>query len=376
MKKKVLILGSTGSIGTSTVDIMKTFPDHFEVTGLSAHSNDELLVKQAKELGCNNLILTGKEESTYKEIKTFTYERLTDFIRENKADIVVNGIAGSRGLEPSAAAIESGKDLALANKETLVMAGPLIRDLADKKGVKLLPVDSEHSALFYLLENRNPAHVEELILTASGGAFRDLKKEELCNVSLEDALKHPTWSMGQKITIDSASMANKGLEVIEACMLFHIPVHRIKVLIHPQSYVHSLIRTKDQAMYAQISSPDMRLPIQNALFFPDQEPVQSSFLDLAGKSLTFSEPDEEKYPMLKLAFKAAERGGSYPIAYNAANEVAVAAFLQREIQFMDIPLLTEKVLSVDWSHSCGSLSEVIKTDGEARTISHELIKEL
>ncbi len=286
--KKVIILGATGSIGQSTIEIARDYTDKIKIVALSAHYNDLKLSELGHEFNVSDLALTGKDKSDKSNINYFGPTALLEMIKKSDADIVINGIAGSSGLLPSITTITSGIDLALANKETMVMAGSIINKLTKKHSVKLLPVDSEHSAIFHLLENCKLEDLSEVILTASGGAFRDLPVEKLKDVKLEDALKHPTWSMGTKITIDSASMANKGLEVIEAAMLFNLPPERIKVLIHPQSYVHSLIRKSDNSMYAQISAPDMKLPIQNSIFYPTMEPVKSSYLDLAGKQLDFN----------------------------------------------------------------------------------------
>ncbi|OQY39378.1 MAG: 1-deoxy-D-xylulose-5-phosphate reductoisomerase [Spirochaetaceae bacterium 4572_7] len=321
--KKIIVLGATGSIGKSTLDVVSNYPEKLEIVGMSAHKNGDKLAELGLKYNCNNLTLTGCENSKNNTINFYGPTQLLDMIKNSGADIVVNGIAGSSGLLPSVTTIESGIDLALANKETMVMAGGIINNLVKEFNVKLLPVDSEHSAIFHLLENCEPDDIDEVILTASGGAFRELPIDKLKDVTLKDALTHPTWDMGAKITIDSASMANKGLEVIEAAQLFNLPADKIKVLIHPQSYVHSLIRKKDLSMYAQISAPDMKLPIQNALFYPRMERVESTFLDLTGKSLTFTEPDYQKYPMLELAYKTLELGPKYYVAYNAANEVCI-----------------------------------------------------
>jgi len=371
--KKIFLLGATGSIGLSTIEIARTYNDKIKIVGLSGNYNDELLSKLGHEFKTDLLILTGKEKSDFSNIKYFGTEELITQIKKSDADIVVNGIAGSSGLLPSIAAIESGKDIALANKETLVMAGPLIRELSDKSKSRILPVDSEHSAIFHLTENINEKDIAEIIITASGGAFRDKTIDELKHVTLEDALNHPTWSMGKKITIDSASMANKGLEVIEAAMLFNIKPEKIKVLIHPQSYVHSLIRLNDCSMYAQISSPDMKLPIQNALFYPDIEPVQSAYLDLANKNLTFSTPDLLKYPMLDLAYKALEKGNEYTIAYNAVNEIAVEYFVKGTISFTDIPQITEKILNTVIDTKADSVNNILEIDKSIRLKTVDLI---
>lgn len=370
--KKVIVLGSTGSIGTSALDIIRHNREDFQLAAISANSREKELLAQAEEFDVPTLALTGAAASDSR-ISYCGSEGLINLIRETEAHIVVNGISGAVGLPPSVAALESGKDLALANKETMVMAGRLINDLAARNNRTILPVDSEHSAIFHLMEGRDPGQIEEFIITASGGPFRGYRAGQLKKVTPREAMKHPTWDMGYKISIDSATMANKGLEVIECWRLFDIPLAKIKVLVHPQSLVHSLIRTKDLAMYAHISHPDMRLPIQNALYYPEIQPVQSSFLDLAGKEMTFFDPDSENFPMLPLAYRAAESGGSYPIVYNAVNEVAVQAFVDKKIGFTQIPEVTDLMLSRDWSGEPQSFEEVMAVDRLCRQKADELI---
>lgn len=371
--KKVFLLGATGSIGESTLEVITEYSDKLELVGISAHKNDKKTSEIACKFNCKDVVLTGIETSKFKNINHFGMDALLTQIKESNADIVVNGIAGSSGLLPSLETIKSGKDLALANKETMVMAGPLINKLAADYNVKLLPVDSEHSAIFHLLENCSNEDLDEIILTASGGAFRDWATEDLKKVTVKDALKHPTWDMGVKITIDSASMANKGLEVIEAAMLFDIPTSKIKVLIHPQSYVHSLIRKTDCSMYAQISAPDMKLPIQNAIFYPKLEKVLSTYLDLSGKTLTFDEPDMEKYKMLELAYLALKKGNAYTIAYNAANEVLVEDFINGNISFLQIPEITEKVLNNNIDKKPDSIESILEIDSDIRLLTKSYI---
>lgn len=375
MKKKIILLGCTGTIGKNTIDVIRAMRDCFEIVALSAHTREDLLLSLAKEFNVKNLTLSGKENSN-KEIAYHSHEGLLRMIRETDADIVVNGIAGSAGLLSSFASLESKKDLALANKETVVMAGQLIAEAEKKSGKKIIPVDSEHSAIFHLLQKRDPKEIDEIIITASGGAFRDMPAEKLKNVTLEDALKHPNWSMGKKITIDSASLANKGLEVIEAYQLFALPLAKIKVLIHPQSMVHSLIRTNEGSMYAQISKPDMRIPIQNALTYPALGSSIFGRLDLANITLDFKAPDFDKYPMLSLAYKAAEHGQASCIAYNAANEVAVDAFMKKEIRFTDISIITDKTISALTQKIINTIDDVMEADRKSRTIALQFIKEL
>lgn len=371
--KRVFILGATGSIGISTLEIAEEYSDKIEVVGLSAHSNDEGLSSWGKKLNCKTLCLTGRASSTFQDIKHFGMEALLEVIKQSNADVVVNGIAGASGLRPSIITLEAGISLALANKESMVMAGPLMKNISEKTGAKLLPVDSEHSAVFHLLENSPMEEIDEIILTASGGAFRDKKVEELENVTVEDALKHPTWDMGTKITIDSASMANKGLEVIEAYMLFGIDIDKIKVLIHPQSYVHSMIRKSDYSIYAQISAPNMKLPIQNAIFYPHLLPVKSCYLDLTDQTLTFKTPDRDKFEMLYLAYDALRKGQQYTIAYNAANEVLVDSFINKDISFLDIPRYMKKVLDLDFNKPVETVEQIILLDKQVREETEKLL---
>ncbi len=373
--KKILVLGCTGSIGVSTLDIINANTDDFSVAGLQAHSNEAALLEFASSWPGAKLCLSGKASEDTR-ISYSGPEGILRLIEETEADIVVNGIVGASGLEPTLKSLETGKDVALANKESMVLAGPLIKQTALKTGRKVLPVDSEHSALFHLFHNRDKSTVSEIILTASGGPFRNLPLEDFPGITLADALRHPTWDMGNKITIDSATMANKGLEVIEAQQLFDFDIQKIKVLIHPQSYVHSLIRTEDLALYAQISKPDMRLPIQDALYYPEMKAVPWTYMDLAGKTLEFMAPDFEKFPMLKLAYTCSESAMGYPIAYNGANEIAVDAFLNEKIHFTQIGQLTEKTLQQDWSYPQTSLETILETDRAARDSALRLLGEM
>jgi 1-deoxy-D-xylulose-5-phosphate reductoisomerase len=303
-----------------------------------------------------------------------TNTALREFIVQSGADIAVNGIAGSAGLLPSVFALEEGIDLALANKETIVMAGALIRTLAEKTGCKILPVDSEHSAVFHLLTHFPREAVHSIILTASGGPFRTLDAEKFSEIRAEDALKHPTWTMGKKITVDSATLANKGLEVIEARYLFDMPPEKIRVVVHPQSIVHSLIRTVDGVLYAQMSKPDMRHPILNALFWPETTENSLELLDLAaGIELSFSPPRFDDFPMLPLAFEAAKSGQADCIAYNAANEIAVAAFLDDKITFTDFAPITRRVMAAVTGENPASFDDVFTLDSKCRRIAKQLI---
>lgn len=361
--KRIIVLGATGSIGASTIDVIRSHRDRFLPVGFSAHTRKDALDQLANEFPGSRTVLTGADGD----------ERLIEMIAELGADIVVNGIAGAAGLAPSVAAIESGKDLALANKETIVMAGPLIRTSAQTHGARIIPVDSEHAALFYLLEDRSPDTIDRLVLTASGGAFRDLPLPELESVSVASALTHPTWQMGPKITIDSATMANKGLEVIEAVQLFSLPEERIEVVIHRESTVHGMIRTTDGSFYAQLSRPDMRVPIQHALTYPEELPCRFGALDFDGLTLTFSHPDPDRYPALGIAREAARLGGAYTIAYNAANEVAVEGFLDGRIGFTDISTCVEESLARGWEKLVPSYDQVYRTDAEVRRVAESII---
>jgi 1-deoxy-D-xylulose-5-phosphate reductoisomerase len=350
--KKIAILGATGSIGNSTLDVIRRNPGYFEPVLFSAHTGMESLVRLGKEYPKACLALTGKAENVPAEIHRTGRDGLLRAIEEcaqSGAHIAVNGISGAAGLEPSLATLEAGMNLALANKETIVMAGEIVFMKAREKNACIIPVDSEHSAIFQLLRTHGAEKLDSIILTASGGPFRTLQPEQLAQVKPQDALAHPTWNMGAKITIDSASMANKGLEVIEAVKLFNVPPDKVKVVVHPQSIVHSMIRFLDGSVYAQLSSPDMRYPIQDALFFPDKGAVSFDTLDFTSLTMSFEAPDEKKFPLLTLAYHAATAGSLYPAAYNAANEEAVSLFLEEKIGFLDIARIVKAVLQQDWT---------------------------
>ncbi len=372
-KKRVIILGSTGSVGKSAIAVVRHHEDILEIAALSAHTNEELLLEQQAEFGVPVLALSGRKPLS-ESIAYSGPEGLVRMIEETEADVVLNGINGSEGLIPSCASLRTGKDLALANKETVVMAGKVVKDLAKRKKRLIIPVDSEHSAVFNLLRNTDCTHLAEIILTASGGAFRSLPMRELPYVTVKQALVHPTWSMGEKITIDSATMANKGLEVLEAAYLFDVPAERIKVVIHPQSLVHSMIRTREGSIYAQISMPDMRIPIQNAFTYPDVVNSVIDPFDLIGKKLEFYRPDMRRYKMLKLGYDALKSGGSCPIVYNAANEVAVAGFIKEKLGFMDIADLVEETLLRDWSEVYDSVEGVMEIHREAADTADRILR--
>ncbi len=360
MKKRVLVLGCTGSIGTSTISIAREFPNLFTICGLTAHSNKEALHQLSNEFNCSSL-LTGENDS------------LKDFIINSEADICVNGISGSAGLLPSVYCLEAGIDLALANKETIVMASRFVKNIAQENNCKIIPVDSEHSAVFSLIEKFGRNAIDKIILTASGGPFKNATFEELKAVSPEGALKHPTWNMGKKITIDSATLANKGLEVIEACRLFDIASESVQVTIHPQSLVHSFIATKDGDVYAQVSYPTMKRPILSALSYPDiLENRMEKFDFTKNIEMTFSPPNNEHFPLLNLAYQAQKKGEAYTIVYNAVNEFAVDLFLNNAITFLGIAQLVSNILDLKWDQSITSIDDVFTIDKEARKRANDV----
>ncbi len=347
--KKIAILGSTGSIGTQTLEIVRENTD-LEVVGLAAGSNVELLEKQVREF--RPRLVSLQSEKFCKELKlrladmeveiVSGMEGLIQIAEMEESEVLITAIVGMIGIQPTIAAICKGKDIALANKETLVTAGHIIMPLAAQKGVSILPVDSEHSAIFQSMQGENRAQVSKLLITASGGPFRGKTKADLENVQLEDALKHPNWAMGNKITIDSATLVNKGLEVMEARWLFHVDFDQIQVVVHPQSIIHSMVEYVDGGIIAQLGMPDMKLPIQYALFYPNRRPMAGKRVDFYELgSITFERPDIETFTGLKLALRAAREGGSMPTVFNAANEEAVRLFLQRKIRFLQIPEIIE-----------------------------------
>ena len=344
MVKNISVLGSTGSIGTQTLEIVRYNKD-IKVTALAAGSNVELMEKQIREFKPEIACLWSeekakelKEQVKDLDVKVFSgMDGLIAAATEPKAQIVVTAVVGMIGIRPTIAAMEAGKDIALANKETLVTAGHIIMPLAKETGVKILPVDSEHSAIFQCLQGAAGNKIHKILLTASGGPFRGWKREQLEKVQVEDALKHPNWSMGRKITIDSSTMVNKGLEVMEARWLFGVEMDQIQVVVQPQSVIHSMVQFADGAVIAQLGTPDMKLPIQYALYYPERRFLPGERLDFAKLgSITFEDPDMEVFRGLKLAYRAGKRGGSLPTVYNAANEYAVGKFLNREISYLTI----------------------------------------
>ncbi|MCC5669186.1 1-deoxy-D-xylulose-5-phosphate reductoisomerase [Nostoc sp. CHAB 5784] len=377
--KAISILGSTGSIGTQTLDIVTQYPDEFQVVGLAAHSNVVLLAQQIRQF--QPAIAAIGEAQKLPELQAAIADfdpqpillageaGVIEVARYGNAEVVVTGIVGCAGLLPTIAAIKAGKDIALANKETLIAGGPVVLPLVQKHGIKLLPADSEHSAIFQCLQGVPNGGLRRILLTASGGAFRDWPVEKLSKVTVSDALKHPNWSMGRKITIDSATLMNKGLEVIEAHWLFGVDYDQIEIVIHPQSIIHSLIELQDTSVLAQLGWPDMRLPLLYALSCPERISTDWQPLDLvkAGE-LTFRAPDHQKYPCMQLAYAAGRTGGSMPAVLNAANEQAVALFLEERIEFLDIPRLIEQTCDryQTHNHSTPSLEDIIAADQWAR----------
>lgn len=372
--KRIAILGSTGSIGTQTLEIVRDNPD-LQVVGLAAGANIDLLEKQVREF--QPRLVSLQSEADCKELKTRLadsridvqvipgMEGLLAIAEMEESEILVTAIVGMIGIRPTIAAINKKKDIALANKETLVTAGHIIMPLAAEKGVSILPVDSEHSAIFQSLQGENRERVSKLLITASGGPFRGRTREDLEKVQLEDALKHPNWSMGHKITIDSATLVNKGLEVMEAKWLFDMDLDRIQVVVHPQSIIHSMVEYVDGGIIAQLGTPDMKLPIQYALFYPDRRPMVGKRVDFYELgTITFERPDLETFTGLKLAMRAATEGGSVPTVFNAANEKAVSLFLNRKIRFLQIPEIIEMCMDAHKKIENPDVEEILGTEQE------------
>lgn len=378
--KKISLLGSTGSVGTQTLDIVDQHSDKFEIVALSAGSNIELLKQQVEKFRPKLVSVATKElaeqlmSSLPASIRVvYGEEGLVEVATAPDAEMVVTAIMGSRGLPATIAAIHAGKHIGLANKETLVTAGHLVMQLAQDKGVTILPIDSEHSAIFQCLNGESVKQIERITLTASGGSFRDYSREQLTNVTVEQALKHPNWSMGAKITIDSATMANKGLEVIEAHWLFNVNYDQIEVVIHPESIIHSYVEFVDSSVIAQLGLPDMRVPIQYALTYPDRIASNVDRLSLSRiGQLNFRPIDFERYPMLRLAFECGKAGLSAPTVFNAANEVAVDRFLKGEISFLGIEHVVEAVLSKHNNCKVDSIEAIVAVDQEARAIASKI----
>ncbi|TAG53049.1 MAG: 1-deoxy-D-xylulose-5-phosphate reductoisomerase [Cytophagales bacterium] len=381
-KRHIAVLGSTGSIGTQALEVIKTNKDKFEIEVLTAQNNADLLIQQAIEFEPNCVVIAN--ENLYEKVKSALdsfpikvycgANAIADVVQMQDIDMVLTAMVGFSGLVPTIKAIEAGKTIALANKETLVVAGDIITKLAYQKGINILPVDSEHSAIFQCLAGEFHNPIEKIILTASGGPFRGKNSDDLSKITKAQALKHPNWEMGAKITIDSATLMNKGLEVIEAKWLFSIKKEQIEVVVHPQSIVHSLVQFQDGSMKAQMGLPDMKLPIQYALGYPNR--IKSNFprFDfMQYPTLTFEKPDINTFRNLGLAFEALSRGGNTPCVLNAANEVAVDAFLKEKIGFLDIAKINEKTLEkVSFKADC-NLEDYLQIDAEARRVAAEMI---
>jgi 1-deoxy-D-xylulose-5-phosphate reductoisomerase len=378
--KAITLLGSTGSIGTQTLDILEHYPDQFRLVGIAAGNNVELLAQQVRQfrpeiVAICNADRVGELREALAGLDPMPQilageEGVVEVARYGDAEAVVTGIVGCAGLLPTLAAIEAGKDIALANKETLIAGGPAVLPLVEKHGVKLLPADSEHSAIFQCLQGVPQGGLRRILLTASGGAFRDWPVEKLVQVTVADALKHPNWSMGRKITVDSATLMNKGLEVIEAHYLFGMDYDHIDIVIHPQSIIHSLIELQDTSVLAQLGWPDMRLPLLYALSWPERIYTDWKPLDLVkAGNLTFREPDHAKYPCMELAYAAGRAGGTMTAVLNAANEQAVALFLDEKIRFLDIPKVIEGVCERHQSHNVALpvLEDILNADQWARS---------
>jgi 1-deoxy-D-xylulose-5-phosphate reductoisomerase len=372
----IAVLGSTGSIGRSTLEVVAGFPERFRVTVLTARGNIDLLQEQVRHFRPHTVVVMQEQHATalrggvgYATDVLCGEAGLVDAVRRSDVDLVVNALVGFAGMPPTLAALEAGKDVALANKETLVVAGELIMRLVRGTGVRLLPIDSEHSAILQCLQGEKIDAVKRLILTASGGPFLTFTEERLATVTAAEALNHPTWKMGNKITIDSATLMNKGLEVIEAFWLFGLPPEHIGVVIHPQSIVHSLVEFCDGSVKAQLGVPDMKLPIQYALMYPDRLPAPHRPLDLPALGrLTFLEPDLQRFRCLELAFRALAAGGTAPTVLNAANEVAVRLFLEGRIPFTAIPAIIENALGMHVPVHQLTLDGLVQTDRDTRTL--------
>jgi 1-deoxy-D-xylulose-5-phosphate reductoisomerase len=382
-KKSIAILGSTGSIGTQALDVIASHPDSFQVEVLTAQNNAALLIEQAKKFNPNAVVIVNedfylqvKEALQPLNIKVYAGESaLASVVEMDTIDLVLTALVGYSGVKPTIYAINAGKTIALANKETLVVAGELITRLAQEKGVNIYPVDSEHSAIFQCIVGEFHNKIEKIVLTASGGPFRGKKREELLSVTKAQALKHPNWTMGAKVTIDSASLMNKGLEVIEAKWLFGLKAEQVEVIVHPQSIVHSLVQFEDGSMKAQMGLPDMRLPIQFAMTYPDRLMSDFPRFDFLNyPALTFEQPDTETFRNLALAFEALRKGGNMPCVLNAANEIAVEAFLKDKIGFLEMSSLVERCLEKINYIGSPVYDDYVQTDLETRKLAQGFIR--
>jgi 1-deoxy-D-xylulose-5-phosphate reductoisomerase len=380
--KKISVIGSTGSVGTQTLDVVKKHPERFSIEALAAGSNIDLLLEQVHQFRPKMVSVGTKQlaEQISGMLPSGTRvfygdEGLIQVAAHNDAELVITAIVGSIGLPATLAAISAGKHIGLANKETLVTAGHIVMELAREKNVAILPVDSEHSAIFQCLNGESIKEVAGITITASGGSFRDRTREQLEHVTVEDALKHPNWSMGAKITIDSATMVNKGLEVIEAHWLFGLPYEQIGVVLHPESIVHSFVEYRDSSIIAQLGTPDMRIPIQYALSYPERIPSKSSRLSLTQVgALHFKEMDFDRFPCLKMAYDCGKIGGTAPTVFNAANEIAVARFLKKEISFLQIEEIIEKMIAKHSVIHNPDLEAIQNVDAQVRKLASSLLR--
>ncbi len=378
--KKLSILGSTGSIGTQALEIVKQYPDEFKIIGLTTNKNIELLKNQINQFKPQAVAVMDNEKADLlkRDIDVNVYSGMEGIIKIatlDGADTVVNSLVGSVGVKPTIEAIKNKKNIALANKETLVTAGSIVMEEVKKNNVNMMPIDSEHSAIFQCLNGENVYDVSRIIITCSGGAFKNLTKQQLEKVTAEDALKHPTWNMGSKITIDSAALMNKGFEVIEAHYLYDMPYEKIEVVIHPQSIIHSLVEFKDNSVIAQFGNPDMKIPIQYALSYPKRFDSNLKKLDLPEvKNLSFSKPDFELFPCLKYAYDAGIAGGTLPAVLNAANEIAVYAFLGNKIKFLDIPKLVNKMMAEHKIIKNPTLNQILDVDEKVKKETKRIIE--
>ncbi len=382
MQKHVAILGSTGSIGTQTLEVIENNPDHFKLEILTARNNADVLIAQSRKFLPNHVVITNEDKYEYvsqelSDLPVKVYagsDALEQIVEMDSVDIIMSALVGFSGLHPTLRAIEAGKDIALANKETLVVGGDLVTRSAIENNVGIYPVDSEHSAIFQCIVGEELNPIEKIILTASGGPFLGKDRAYLQHVTREEALKHPNWCMGDKVTIDSASLMNKGLEVIEAKWLFGLRPEQIEVIIHPQSIIHSLVQFEDGSLKAQLGIPDMKLPIQYALGFPKRlksDLERFSFSEYP--NLTFQSPDLEIFPNLSLAYRALDKGGNMPCVLNAANEVAVNAFLDERLGFFDMPGIIEKTMNSVAFIATPDLNDYVETDSEARKIAESYL---
>ena len=383
--KKIVILGSTGSIGVTALKVIRQNPEKYKVIGLTAGRNVQLLFKQIAEFRPKAVAVLQREDAVWlkhrfqnQDLEVYSgQDGLVKVATLAESDMVISSIMGAAGLIPTFSAIKAGKDIALANKETMVMAGPIVVEEVKKRGVFIIPVDSEHSAIFQSMQGHPKDDIKRLILTASGGPFRNASLDEMANVTPEQALKHPNWKMGKKITIDSATMMNKGLEVIEARWLFDIPADKIDILVHPQSIIHSMVEYKDGSIIAQLGIPDMAIPISYALSYPHHIKNDLPCLELDKiRTLSFEKPDLKKFKCIGLAYDAIRIGGSMPAVMNGANEIAVEAFLRKEIGFLDIPAIIEKVMSIHEPFPINSIASVMEADTWARQKAKDVIKSM